>query len=102
MNGSETDFSKEAGGEGVSEVLNEASEPRLYALSDFSRKHSCFTLGTLRDIVFKAKPRESSQGTLPSNGFEKAIVRLGSRVFIDETEFFRCLKEVNPEWQYDP
>jgi hypothetical protein len=80
--------------------MNQGQTPNLLEVDAFSLKHPSFKKGTLRDIVFKAKPRESSKGTIPSNGFEGSIVRYGNRVFIDEDEFFRCLKRMNPDWNH--
>jgi len=58
---------------------------RLLTVNQFSESHPFMTNGGLRFIIFNAN----------SNGFKKAIKRLGRKVLIDEEIFFQCLNEQN-------
>lgn len=67
---------------------------RLFTLKAYAERHNSFlTLAALTNQVFKAKPRESTKGTIPGNGMEEAgaIVRLAGRVLIDEDGYFRWI-----------
>jgi hypothetical protein len=64
---------------------------RLFTLPKFAERHSSFlTLPAITNQVFMAKDRRSTNGNIP-NGLEEAgaIVRLNSRVLIDEDAYFR-------------
>ena len=63
----------------------------LLTVSQFSEKHPAFTQGSLRHLIFQAKPRESQRGKVSANGLDKALLRMGRRVFIDEQQFFEWL-----------
>lgn len=59
---------------------------RLLTINNFAEEHKSFaTRGGLRHIVFHSQ----------KNGFKTAIKRIGSRVLIDENEFFKCVNEIN-------
>ncbi len=73
----------------------DAAAPKLFKPKEFSEKHPSVPIGTLRDIIFKSKPRNSSTGSIPGNGFDRAIVRLNGSVLIDEKAFFECLEDHN-------
>lgn len=65
---------------------------RLFTLKAFAKRHSSFlTLAALTNQVFKARPRNSTKGSIPGNGMEEAgaIVRIAGRVLIDEDGYFR-------------
>ncbi|MCZ2099472.1 MAG: DNA-binding protein [Anaerolineae bacterium] len=55
---------------------------RLRTLRQLAERNPAFTEGALRWHVFNAK----------SNGLDRAIVRVGRRVLIDEAEFSRWLE----------
>lgn len=55
---------------------------RLRTLRQLAERNPAFTEGALRWHVFQAK----------QNGLDKAIVRVGRRVLIDELEFNRWLE----------
>lgn len=55
---------------------------RLRTLRQLAERNPAFTEGALRWHVFNAK----------SNGLDKAIVRIGRRVLVDELEFNRWLE----------
>lgn len=71
--------------------------PQLFRIKEFTNRNPCFSEATIRDIVFKSKPRRTSRGVIPGNGFDKAIVRLGGNVYIDESKWFVCMQEQNAE-----
>jgi hypothetical protein len=67
---------------------------RVFTLPKFAERHSSFlTLPALTNQVFKARPRRSSKGEIGGNGMLDygVIVRLNSRVLIDEDNYFRWL-----------
>lgn len=55
---------------------------RLRTIRQTAERNKAFTEGALRWYVFNAK----------HNGLDKAIVRVGRRVLIDELEFSRWLE----------
>ena len=65
-----------------------AVPPCLLTVRQFARKHPAFTEPGLRWLIFLAKPRQSSTGLIEPNGLEKAILRIGRKVLIDEVRFF--------------
>lgn len=72
--------------------MNQSTHPRpLFSVRRFSEKHPEFSQSSLRGLIDKARERFSSRGTIPSNGLEMALVRVGRRVLIDEEAFFRWL-----------
>jgi hypothetical protein len=58
-------------------------------VEQFSDRNPAFTPPALRNLIFKAEPRQSSKGEIPGNGLVAAgaIIRLGRRVLIDEAKF---------------
>jgi hypothetical protein len=64
----------------------------LLTVRQFAEKHSAFTQLALRSLIFNAVPRYCSVGgrrqLIAGNGLDRAILRLGRRVLIDEAEFF--------------
>lgn len=68
-----------------------AEPPRTVYLTveQCSQRNPAFTPPALRNLIFKAEPRQSSRGEIPGNGLVEAgaIVRLGRRVLIDEAKF---------------
>lgn len=63
--------------------------PVFLTVEQFSARNPAFTAPALRNLIFKAEPRQSSKGEIPGNGLAEAgaIVRLGRRVLIDEAKF---------------
>jgi len=59
-------------------------------VAQFSERNPAFTESSLRNLIFKADPRESTLGTIRGNGLVEsgAIVRLGRKVLIHEGRFF--------------
>jgi hypothetical protein len=66
----------------------------LLTVKRFAEKHADagFTEASLRAIIFNAEARPSSIGMIPGNGFAPAILRLGSKVLLDEHKFFEILR----------
>lgn len=63
--------------------------PVFLKVEQFSERNPAFTPAALRNLVFKAEPRQSSRGEIQGNGLKEsgAIIRLGRRVLIDEAKF---------------
>ena len=60
---------------------------RLIPLTEWPKYHSWPPLGGLRHLVFYAA----------KNGFDRVIRRVGKRVLIDETAFFKWVAELNAQ-----
>ena len=59
---------------------------RLLTINNFVEEHKSFAShGGIRHLIFHSE----------SNGFKSAFKRIGSRVLIDENEFFKCVNKVN-------
>lgn len=67
------------------------SSPYL-TIKQLSEKHPAFTQTALRNLIFKAKPGQSSKGVIPGNGLEGALVHVGRKVLIEEAEFLKWIK----------
>lgn len=63
----------------------------------FQNAHPAFTEAALRNLIFKAERRHSSNGEVPGNGLIEAgaIVRIGRKVLIDEDCFFDWVRQQN-------
>jgi len=63
--------------------------PVYLTVDQFAERNPAFTRAALRNIIFKAEPRQSSRGEIPGNGLGDtgAIIRLGRRVLMDEAKF---------------
>lgn len=70
---------------------------QVHDVSQFSKKHPAFTQPALRNLIFRANPRDSSRGEIPGNGLIEcgAIVRIGRKVLIDEDRFFDWVRRQN-------
>jgi hypothetical protein len=67
----------------------------LSSVRQFADKHPAFTQGNLRNLIFNAQPRVTRTGTLPGNGFDMCLVRVGRKILIDEEKFFQWLDGQN-------
>lgn len=65
--------------------------PVLLTVRQFSEKHPAFTQGSIRQLIFRSRSRQTSRGNLAGNGLNVALVRLGRKVLIDEVKFFEWL-----------
>jgi hypothetical protein len=70
---------------------------KLYTVTQFPNAYPAFTEAALRNLLFKAERRHSSNGEIPGNGLVEAgaIVRIGRKVLIDEDRFFDWVREQN-------
>jgi hypothetical protein len=59
--------------------------PTLLTVQQFCEKHKAFTLGGMRWLLFNRT----------TNGLEQAVVVVGRRLLLNETEFFRWLSAQN-------
>ena len=74
--------------------MEEQPQPPIYrTVAQFSEKHRAFSPPSLRHLIFKSHPRQSSKGEIKGNGLDKAIVRVGRKILIDEARFFEWLAE---------
>ena len=65
--------------------------PVLLTVRQFAEKHPAFSQGALRNLIFLAGSRLSSQGRIAGNGLDDALVRVGRKVLIDEAKFFNWI-----------
>ena len=70
---------------------------KVFAVRRFSQRHPDFSEPSLRNLLFKARPRQSSKGEIPGNGLIEAgaILRVGRKVLIDEDRFFAWVRQQN-------
>jgi hypothetical protein len=68
-----------------------------HTTKQFSDKYPAFTEASLRNLIFKAERRHSTNGEIPGNGLIEAgaVVRIGRRVLIDEERFFDWVRHQN-------
>lgn len=69
--------------------------PSLLTVKDFCLKHSAFSEGSIRYLIFRSSDGFDSDGSRKAgNGLIQfgAIVRIGRRVLIDEQAFFRWIR----------
>jgi len=62
-------------------------------IRQLSERYPAFSEPALRNLVFCAKPRQSTKGPIPGNGLDKAIIRVGRKVLIDAERFKEWLRE---------
>ena len=67
----------------------------LLTVKQFSDKHPAFSQGALRFLIFNARHGKTTLGKIEGNGLDSALLRLGSRVLIDEARFFAWLDAQN-------
>ena len=84
----------------IKSVYPEAPSPSNAYLTvrQFSERNPAFTEPSVRNLIFKADPRESSLGTIRGNGLIEAgaIVRIGRKVLISEQRFFAWVEGHRP------
>lgn len=69
-------------------------QPRtLLTVKQFADKHPAFSQGSLRNLIFLASPRPASNGKIPGNGLDMALVRIGRKLLIDEKMFFEWVEQ---------
>lgn len=70
---------------------------RVLTLDVFGKIHPAFPPSVMRNLLWKAQDRHSSQGVIKGNGLGKAVVRIGRRIYIDEARFFEWLDSQQAE-----
>lgn len=70
---------------------------KLHTVAQFPNAHPAFTSAALRNLIFKAQKRHSTNGEIPGNGLIEtgAVVRIGRKVLIDEDRFFDWIRRQN-------
>ena len=70
----------------------------FYTLQQIADRHPAFTLRTLRHWIYNAKDRLAWKGgkpaVIPGNGFARAMIKVGQRIYIDEPALLEWLEEV--------
>lgn len=71
--------------------------PPLFTVAQFAERNSAFTSAAVRNLIFKADERQSSNGAIPGNGLIEcgAILRVGRKVLINEERFFNWVEAQN-------
>jgi hypothetical protein len=82
----------QAASAGVNTTL-QFSPPVLMSVKQFAEKHPGFSQGSLRGLIFYAKSRQSTTGLISGNGLESALVRIGTKILINEALFFNWIAE---------
>ena len=72
---------------------SQVTAPVLSTVRQFSERHPAFPQGSIRNLIFYAKPRHTSRGRIDGNGVDAAIVRVGRKVLIDEGRFFEWVEK---------
>jgi hypothetical protein len=69
---------------------------RLIPIERWNDYHDWPPLGGLRHLRFHSETRVTPKGKkIPGNGFVTAFKKVGKRILVDETEFFRCVDRVS-------
>lgn len=84
-----TDYKCNTSAAAVAAIASAPNRPLYLTVEQFSERNPAFTSPALRNLIFKADSRKSSNGEIPGNGLSQAgaIIRLGRRVLLDETRF---------------
>jgi hypothetical protein len=82
--------------------INEAyptteQRPIYKTVEQFSIDNPYFTPSAIRNLIFKADERHSSNGVIKGNGLKEAgaIIRIGRKVLIDENQFYAWVQNQN-------
>jgi hypothetical protein len=69
----------------------------FYTLQQIADRHPAFTLRTLRHWIYNSKDRMAWKGgkptVIPGNGFARAMIKVGQRIYIDEPALLEWLEE---------
>lgn len=76
---------------------DEQTSRGVYTLDIFGQRNPAFRPSVMRNLLWRAQDRHSSQGTIKGNGLNIAVIRVGRRIYIDEAKFFEWLKDKNAE-----
>ena len=67
--------------------------PVFSTVRQFSDKYPAFPQGSIRNLIFHASSRQSSQGRIDGNGLDVALIRIGRKVLINEARFFEWVEK---------
>ncbi len=67
----------------------------LSTVRQFSEKYPAFSQGSLRNLIYLSTERYSSKGKISGNGLDIALVRIGRKLLIDESKFFKWIELQN-------
>ena len=81
--------------ETTQQVTSQTHVPVLSTIRQFSEKYPAFSQGSLRNLIHLSTERYSSKGKIPSNGLDIALVRIGRKLLIDESKFFKWIELQN-------
>jgi hypothetical protein len=73
----------------------------LSTVRQFAAKYPAFSPGSLRHLIFFSKDRCTAKGTIPANGIERALVRVGRKLLIDDAKFFEWIEQKQSEVESD-
>jgi hypothetical protein len=75
--------------------------PIYKTVEQFSNDNPAFTNSALRNLIFKADERHTSNGVIKGNGLLEAgaIIRIGRKVLIEENRFYVWIQSQNMEVQ---
>jgi len=62
-------------------------------IRQLSERYPAFSEPALRNLVFCAKPRQSTKGPIPGNGLDRAIIKIGRKVLVDADSFIVWVNE---------
>ena len=71
--------------------------PIYKTVEQFSKDNSFYTPSALRNLIFKADERQSTNGVIAGNGLLDvgAIIRVGRKVLINEDRFYHWIESQN-------
>lgn len=66
----------------------------LRTVRQLHERYPCWTEAAIRDLILNSRDRFNSKGQkISGNGFDRAIVRVGRKVLIDEQVFVEIISE---------
>ena len=73
--------------------------PTYKTVAQFSKDNPAFSPSSLRNLIFKADERVSTNGVIAGNGLAEAgaIIRIGRKVLIDENCFYAWVQKQQVE-----
>lgn len=74
--------------------IDDAPKPRLdrlRTLQQIARENPAFPISRLRAFFFYSKVRHSSKGVVPANGYARAFLKVGRRVYCDLSILSDCI-----------
>ena len=80
-------------------LANTEQRPIYKTVEQFSKDNPAFSPSALRNLIFKADERVSTNGVIAGNGLLEAgaIIRIGRKVLIDESRFYAWVQRQQVE-----